>query len=742
MSVQVVRGSGTNIQGDLITISGFVDTAHVAKAIGTGTSTIYQIAAAHRSVADSGEFRCYAFWHSNENEGGSVDWTSKYNYVDTGGNLGLQADFVRKLGIASRAFDHNGRVYVHGAFAGESEFLGLTTLFQKLRSQLQNTYFLYRDDAFLVAKVAAGRAGGFAPSLGRLPGVALTSGTTGYSWCATERRIIPLGTNHTGYDDRGPRDVTYTFDSNEARRCARLGQTLYITGGEILQYDGVRLVEVGVHVYPWFFAGFEDGVSGSLEAGTYAYKATLRWDNARGERDRSTTATHGDIAVIGAVPNRVLIQGAVPLYVTHKTANAPAFEIWRTLKDPNIDSPFYLVTAKDPAVVTNPNRYLANDPTLDDLATVNDELADATLISKEANDENGAILENVSPPPASIIIANDSRLFLAGVAGDPNRVWYSQQRRDGQVASFHDGNVMDIPREGGDITSLAFLSETLVVFRETAIYALPGDGYDNFGSGQNFGPARIVSLDVGAVNHESVAFTPGGLVFKSSKGWYLLTKGFAVEHIGGPVSNYDSETPLSVQVVEKQHQIRILTSSKMLVFDYLANQWAEWTIADGLHAAMWSGAHAYLTSAGPKTQSTAYTALTYGLDVETAWIKPADLQGGVRIRKMMALGEFRSAHNVRVRVAYDYLEEYVDDFIWTNTQETVGGPEQVQIGPSRQRCQAIKVRLTALAVTALLTDEVPARPTGEALKLTGLALEVGQQRGFYRRLSAAQKAGS
>ncbi len=734
-SVQVIRGNGTNLQGDYITVSTLADVT-TAQAVGTCSGTLYQIAAAHRTLQNSSAYRCYAFWHSAESAG-ATDWTSKYNWVDTAGTIGTQANFIRRLGIASRAFAYNGSVYVWGAFAGESSFSGANPAL--FRAQLQNTYFLYRDDATYHAKAAAGDAGGYSSAIGRLPAVQFVAGTTAeYAWCGTQRRIIPLGANQAGYADRGPLEIRFAFDSNEARRTARLGRTLYITGGEILQYDGRQLTEVGFHVVPWYFAAIEVG-TGNLADGVYAFKPTWRWENAQGEIDRSSSATAGSVTIAGG-PNGVSIVSWIPLYTTHKTANAPAVEVWRTAVAPTADAPFFLVSSKDPAVTSNPQRYVANDPSSSSLATFNDEYADATATTKENNPENGSVLENLAPPAASIIVAAHDRLFLAGIAGDPDRVWYSKQRADGEVAAFHDALTISVPPSGGNITALAFLNETLVVFRETAVYVLPGQGFDNLGGGQNYGPASKVPGDVGAISAESVLLTPMGVFFKSSKGFYNLTPRWTCEYIGLQVNQFDSDTVCAAHVVESQHQVRVLTDARMLVLDYRINEWSEWTIASGAHATMWQGVHHCATSDVIKGQLTTYTGVTYGLDAETAWIKLNDLQGAGSVRWLSVLGEYRGAHKLRIRLARDYVQDgsgnwvYYQDGTWTPSPTTIGSVEQVRIGPKIPKCEAIKVRITAVH------PDGTSVPNNEACKLTGLALEVGIDQGINRRLPAAQKA--
>lgn len=731
VSVQVVRSDGTDIEGDLITISSLADTAHVNTAIGTVVTDATQIAAAHQTVLSSGEYRCQVFW-------GDVSLTrTKTNWVDTGGNLGSESVLVYLTHPASRAFDHDGSVYVNVAFAGESSTVGGMNVFGQ-RAQLQNSYFLYRDDGFLVAKQTMFRAGGY-PTTAHLPGVALTSGTTVYSWCGTERRIIPLGGDHTGYADRGPRDITLTFDSNDARRCVRMGGTMYIAAGEVLQYDGVRLAEVGFHYFPYYIDLNEDLVNGTMDEGTYYYKGAYRWDNGVGDTERSTTATVAGLD-IGASPGSVDLTSGTMLYITHK--EKVAVEWWRTLKDPTDDASFYLITSKDPTVTTGANCYIENDTTTGTMAAFDDELVDDDARRNETHPENGSVLESIAPPAASIIAASERRLFLAGIAGEPHRVWYSKLRNEGDVAAFNDALAVDIPPEGGLITALAMHNETLVVFREHATYVLLNDGFDNVGGGQNY-VARRVPGDVGAVNHESVAATHRGLIFKSSKGWYLLNNGIQLEYIGGPVCDYDSQTPLAVQVTQSQHQVRILTASRMLVLDTVASDalgrpiWFEWSIADGAHACMWNGAHVYLTTSGVKAQQTSYTSLTYGMDVEWAWIKFADMQGFAKVNQIQILGEYRSAHRVRVRLARDYWKDgdgtYFQDKTWTVSPTTVGAREKLKHGPSVRSVEALKIRLTILGPGSDST------PSGEALRLSGLSLEVGFYPGLNRMLPSAQR---
>lgn len=744
--IALVRANNTDIQGDVLNASSLADVA-TASAIGTVTATpVNQIAACFRSVQDSGVYRCYAFWTSQE--GTLNSFITKYNYMDTAAAVGTQGNFRRRLGVVSRAFDRDGHVYLWLTFGSVSVAGGKT-------AQIQNTYFLYRDDITLVAKAAPGRAGGFSPIRCHISGVQSLGGDS-YGWCGVDRRVIPIGTGSgktKGYADRGPRDVIVTFDSDEARRCAQLGGTLYVTGGEILQYDGVRLVECGFHVYPHYFAVADAADAGTgIDDGDYTYRLTWAWQNAKGGLDRSTTATTVTTAMALSPDGDFQVTQVVPLAVTHK--DGVSAKLWRTAVDPTDSAPSFLVTDPDPAnVAAGANNHLVNDPTAEYLASpFEDELPDATLTTKEPFHEDGGVLENLAPPAATIIVASSDRLFLAGIADDPNQVRYSKLRGDGEVAAFHDALVVQVPPAGGDITALAFLNETLIVFKERAIYALPGDGFDNLGQGQNFGPPRLLSTDVGAVSAEAVCTTPEGLVFHSRKGWHLLGRGWSVDYIGARVKEWDDETFVACTLLESKHEIRCLAESSVcLVYNYRHNQWSEWTIDDGLDATIWDGTYSYLAAIDAegietvKTERSDYTGTDYGLDVEFPWIKVGDPQGQARIRWLKVLGEYRSAHRLQIRVARNYEEsdasgpDWFDDLPWTPSPTTVGGPLDVRHGPSIQVCQAVKVRLTAIGDPDPDLPGVDLPPDGEALRLTGLSLEVGVKRGMYRRSPAAQK---
>jgi hypothetical protein len=745
--VQIIREDvgASDVLGDLLVLSTLAD-VHTAQAIGAtnGAGTLDQVTCAYRSVTNGGFYRCYVFWSLDEGTDDGSTSSVQSNWVDTNNSLGTAGTFVVAHGIASHAFDYNGSVFVWLVFASANNTSGTAIGFE---IAAQNSYFLVRDDGEYFAKAAWLTAGGFGAYTGHLPGVALVSGTTGYAWCGLERGFVDTGGATFGYmgegsyeySDRAPRDILFTFDSDAARRVVQLGKTAYVTGSLVQQYDGEGLTEVGFEVFPWLIS-LTDNAAGGMAAGTYAYKLSYRWANARSETERSTTAI-GQSIVVGA--SRETLWNASRLRLTKKKGSrrSPAIEMWRTVVDAANSEPFYLVTSRDPAV-TGDNGYVSSSTTATASLAQTDTIADSALTDNETHPENDAVLPSIAPPPATIPLVTESRLFLAGIAGEPYRVWYSRLRGEGEIAAFNSALSFTIPADTGPITGLARWQEVLLVFTASAVYAVPGDGYDNTGGGTNYGPPRVLATDIGALSHDTIVVTPSGLVFFSRKGWYRLN-GFAPEYIGAPVEEYNTNTWVAAQVVESQHQVRLLSSGssgRMLMWDYLVGQWAVWTQTNGRDLTMWRATPVLLDTA-VKTEQSTFTAVDYTMKVRTGWIKPAGLQGYARVKRFAVLGEYKEAHRQGVSVYYDYEGSRTDQ---RNMTYTAGPTTQLRQGPSRPRCEAMSIEV-AIQAAATSGGTVPnggivgGVPAYDAVTLTGISLEVAVRPGLHRRLPATQK---
>jgi hypothetical protein len=189
--------------------------------------------------------------------------------------------------------------------------------------------------------------------------------------------------------------------------------------------------------------------------------------------------------------------------------------------------------------------------------------------------------------------------------------------------------------------------------------------------------------------------------------------------------------------MDSQHQVRCLTDSRVLLWDTLANEWGEWSLTS-VGAVMWDDTYHVIGSDGATVLAQDTTHSGAGdlpqLDIETGWIKIAGLQGYKALRHLMFLARYIDLHRIRVRVAYDYDDTWIDDKVYTPDTTTAGDVIQFRHATKRRRIQSFKVRLTAVAV-----GDLNAPVTG-AFDLVGISANVkiieGKQ---YRRLPSTRK---
>lgn len=737
------------ITSDEITISSLADGAHVGVAVATtsnqsaggGGAFTYNFGRLTAAYRNDGTSRCEVFWSVGDVQQGVVfdgtgthvaTWPLSTATVDETGAIAAGV-VIGNLSPVSRAFAYGGRVYCWVAFAGASGSVGSPATIPY--SQIQNTHFLMRDDGLVFGKCAPEVGGGFAyidtpETLPAQLSSVQSLGGGAFVWGGLIRRIVPevsptAVTTTTIDAHRAPREVLFTFDDARARRAVRLGATLYMTGAQIEQYDGVSVCELGWQIFPWDLIALPVGSGGNLSAGGYTYKVTARQTNMPGEIDRSTTSYLNTVTAVAS--DSVGIQD-LPIMTTRRRGTI-RYELWRTQVNPPDGAPFFLAGWLNSGALVRSLGYT-------------DALADTDLTTQPEDLETGAVLPAIAPPASNVIASSQFRIFLGDVANAPDTVWYSMPRSDGFVATFNEALTFIVPPDGGAITAIIPFSGGIVVARETAIYIFSGDGLDSTAAGTNFAYLRTISASVGILNQESYVYTDAGVFLKSAKGWYLIDQGWNLQYIGAGVAKYDGETIAAThEMATAQHQIRALSSQRLLVFDTLAKEWAEWSVTGGVSACIWQGQYVYTDGTSIFVQRTDFTGVTYGKDVEISWWKVNDVMGRGIVRAIQLLAEWQSACNLRIRIARNYESDgaggasYNEDIFWPTAGTVVGAPVQVKKAPRiKSPIQSIKIRFTEYA-----TDNVSA-PSGEGLRYANLALACADEDGLFTGLSAAQKA--
>lgn len=647
----------------------------------------------------------------------------RYSALNTSASVTTAATWYRHSGLASKLWLYSGQVYgilVHVSALQRAYVIAKSPIGNPdLQPTIDGTMF-------------SGSAYGLSHRVGFVPSVPTIS--TGFF-------SVPLQTTVLSTDNRSVKLATMTFTGVNTHNFAKVGRETFMTGAQLWSLYPLTSGsaqpfandEVGFHFYPENIALSSSNSTGSLTSlATYSYRFYWESLTADGRVEVSSYAGAQTIT-LGAADDTVQA-------VVHTLAHTNKANVWlgvyRSAAGPG--SIHYRVSLR-PSATTGMNGYLANSTTADTI-TFTDGLSDATLITKATDYQSSdpVELDNIAPPPARVIAAGNNRVALAGMEDD-NLIWISKLRETStEPLAFNDALTVAVDAGDGPITGMAFMQDNLVVFRGRQIYLVGGDGPDNVGLGGEFTPSRIISEDIGCTNQRSICRIPAGIMFMSSKGYYLLGNDLALNYIGAPVEAHNGDTVYSALALPGKHEVRILTNAAAgagcLLYDYLAGQWAQWFTdmpgGGGLlsltSACIWNGTWTIGSDGEVLTESTGFldrngdSNSSYTMAVETGWIHLSQLQSYQRLYRILFLGDYRAgSHKPRVRLAFDYNTTWVDDLDWDNVTSTA--PYQFQIKPSRQKIQAVKIRIEDIASGGTL---------GDSFTLSEIALEIGVKPGL------------
>lgn len=639
------------------------------------------------------------------------------------------AEFKRSVGLVSKPFLQGDHVYVNAAFD----------------TILQPTYFTIREDGFIVSRMQPGTGGGLTADSAAVP--VLKSGlcrVADNSFLLQVRLKLQAAEDGTVLSTSFGLDrTTLTFDSSNLFS-EQLGQNLHISGGVLLAYDGVSATELGFHVFPEGETLADGGAAtGSLDAGDYRVCVLYEWVDAQGQRHQSAPSIPQTVTVVAT--GSIVVSDIPYLRLTSKFSPRSDVKvvIYRTVAD-GVEV-FYRDTEID-------NVVTLDEPTTAPILTQ----ADTALVLNEVLYTVGGVLENIAPPASRTVVKHKNRLFL-GATGDGASVAYSKEAVFGEGVAFSDGFTIAVEPGGGDITALASLDDKLVIFKRDRVYAFVGDGPLETGAQNDFTLPQLITGDVGAIDQASVVAVPTGIMFKSDKGIYLLTRSLSFEYVGAPVEDYNNLLITSATLLEDVNEVRFTTSDgQALIYSYFFDQWSTFTDYESVSAINALGSYCHLRSDGKvRKESTAYlnAGARYSMAIETSWLAFAGIQGYQRVWRYAFLGDFITDHYTKIKLAYDYenaftetvyfnvdegldLSYYGDDP--TYGESTVYGGSgssvyQFESVPRRQKCESIKFRIEDI--------DTKTEAGGGSFNLVSLTLEVGIKKGIDR-LTGGKTVGS
>jgi hypothetical protein len=523
------------------------------------------------------------------------------------------------------------------------------------------------------------------------------------------------------------------------------GEALHISGGLLKMYDGYKVVEHGFLDVPEAIKDINPvtdlipSVSTGVDAAKrYLYTIVYKWTDRTGKIHRSAPALPVSLTTPAGTKFDVNLT-FIPCYLTSK--DDVEIEVYRTQGNGTI---FYKISR-----VVN----TVNTPGTDDFITgsyqnvkdrkfisITDYVTDQELAYAEPLYTTGGVLENDSALSSSYIASYKARVFL--LLSDGYTLQYSKVTGIGEPVRFNAAFKIPLDDKGGKAVALAVIDDHLIIFKERAIFALTGEGPNELGQQDDYRTPYSVTSDAGCVDANSLVENPEGIMFKSSKGIYMLKRNFGLQYIGDSVEKYNGEKITSATLLSTVNEIRMITDSgRALVYNYYSNRWSTFSNIRGLDSLEFKGDYYYVRADGLVYKETKDRYQDNGqfikMRIKSAWIQIAGVQGFQRLYQLLLLGNYKSAHKLVVKMAYDFNPYYqqetiidVDNVLVPSTygtgtygSEAVYGGEyplyQWQIYPKIQKCESFQFEIQDFKT---VTD-------GESFSLSHIMAEVGLKRG-------------
>jgi hypothetical protein len=531
-------------------------------------------------------------------------------------------------------------------------------------------------------------------------------------------------------------------------RSVSQGGEAYLAGPVFTSYDGIDPIGYG-----WPHAPYIDPINtvasaagGVLATGNYIYNVTGERRSNVGVLHRSPAGIATTVAVTG--PTGSVTVGVIAASLGHSSNIPGGFPLFRSV----VDGTIVQRIAVEPSFMTFVDSGLSFPATTVDVSGDTNIYPNTigtdgfALATRAAIYTAGGELDDHQPPAFVTVALYRDRLF--GIAGDRREVWFSKDYKTnpGVAPGFNPALRIVF---NDTLTALAVLDERLIVFSETGIYYLAGDGPAPNGDGGYDSPNKL-QTDVGCTNARGVVSTADGVYFVNNSEIHLLTRGMEIAWVGKPMQDKLTSYPniTSAVCVTAKNQIRFTCnatdglSGVVLVFDYVEKQWSHFEYSGGVaiaDACMHGGVYTFVTTSGAVYKEDSTTYLDNGSFVapmlETAWVHAAGPLSYHSVRNFRIDGVSATPHGLAISVGFDGESTYQQGP--TTWAESVSGvtsiadnvTANVSIG-TRRKCRSIRFKIVETAPAML--------GTGQGAKWSSMGIEVGVKRGLGA-LAARQK---
>lgn len=543
------------------------------------------------------------------------------------------------------------------------------------------------------------------------------------------------------------------FGGSKRFQTAEVGGLLYLSGALVSTFDGQGAHELGWLAGPKIYTLTGQAGAGSMALSTYQYVMTREWYDTQGGRWISQVSDVKSVT-LSSGQNQVRIDyqdGALSNRRRMWSETSPV-----TQPDPRERIHFWRTEGNGTLF-----RRITGDDGLDGRARPSlgnftvDQLSDAQLVASGnpvvyTQGVRGGLsgpLQHEPPPPCRYLWGGKNRLIVGGLER-PDEFRLSKFFFSGEPATFSE-DFSFRGRVPGDVTAVAYLDDTALVFTEDRIFAVPGEGPDDSGANPVGDPVAIPS-ECGCIDWRSLVETPLGLMFQGrSDRIYLLPRGGgAPVWIGQAVRDTLAAHPTitSARLVPERG-IVVFTcgnipgfSQRLLVYDLTNSAWSVDIVGNGAslpftNATSWDGFLALNFGSGfylERTTPYSDVAAWYGLTITTHALRPHGLQADGRTRKVGVIGEYRGITQMRIELAPDDSQTFPYNALINIT----AGPEV--LGDAIRREWRLPVQKFG-ACTLQISEVQFGSTISEGYRLTGLTIET-QPRAGMPRLGAARRA--
>lgn len=549
-------------------------------------------------------------------------------------------------------------------------------------------------------------------------------------------------------------------------RSVSIGQEAYISGAYLSAWDGRLAFDYGMR-QPILI----DLTSGSANTGfvanaNYSYQFMAGFRSWAGVLHRSpmtppVTITHAGANAsvrLWVAPNSIDGKQNLTTGFGEGAAGVSFFDTYRTAAN---GSTLHKLTY-EPRYNVRVNRVLGgvameivdrrNDSDITESFGVTETgaVANTAITSRPQPYTASLELEDCQPPAPWTVLVHGRRIFV--VTGLRREIWFSKDFTENGPGVAPGFSPLQVELYEQDITGLASMDSYRIVFHETGLWSVEGDGPTVAGTDNRFSTPRPVQSDVGCTNPQSIVSTPMGVLFQSETDIYILQRNLTVEWAGRAARDVVAAYPVitSAVLVADQNEVRFTcndeteTSGVVLVYDYVRQTWTTRTYADGAaiqDSCVFDGLWHFIADAAVWRESlTTHLDDVGGTDsfvpseVEFEDITPAGQIGWQRVRMAKLLGQSLSNHQLTIAAARDFADTYeqTETFAAGSAVTTPSAHARMELLLTVQRRQAVRLKITDAAPANVVTHPLG---DGAGFLLEGVALLVQPKPGLPRDIS-------